>query len=310
MHGNPIVWWMIGAACAVSLCADVSANYKAKNVFIVIADQFRFDDSWGDKNRAYIPRISKELTPKGSRVETFYGNPSFMAQVHLTILTGSWNDVRRIDPKTHPTQPTLFEVYRKKLGKPKEATYFITSKREYYYLEHSEHEEYGAEYGPVFEVTKEEGNDQELMQRLRDRMKTHQPSLVVVLLGQMKSYNKKRNEKEMATYRQQMRAVDTMLADLWQVIQSSPPYKDATDLFFVNDHGDLITHEDCDDECKRYMVMFAIGPDIREDYVSTQKWRQNNIAPTALKILGVNGWKEADIMKDFLVTAADEKKKK
>ncbi len=39
-----------------------------------------------------------------------------------------------------------------------------------------------------------------------------------------------------------------------------------TDFFFLNDHGDLLLQEDCDDECKRYLVVVALGPDIKKNY--------------------------------------------
>ena len=274
-------------------------SFTAKNVFIIIADQFRYDESFGDKTHQYVPRMWKEMAPKGSYVVTFYGNPTFMAQVHLATLTGSWDDVRRLDPKTNPDKPTIFEFYRKNLNKPIESCYFVTSKSEYYYLEYSNNEEYGEEFKPFFEKTKKEQDDDELFTMLVARMKTSKPSLVVVILGKMKSFNKKRKEDEMARYRKQLSETDELIYRIWNEIQNNPQYKNNTDLFFINDHGDLITHEDCDDECKRYLLILGLGPDIKENYVSQEKWRQTNIFPTVLTILGAQVKNKKDVMQDF-----------
>lgn len=276
-------------------------SYKAKNVFIIIVDELRHDQSFGAQDQSTtIPNIWKNMYPKGSHCHTFYGNPSFMAQVHLAILTGSWKDIRRVDPKTNPTNPTIFEVYRDETEKDEDSCYFITSRKQYFYLECSEHEDYGEDFKPVFEFTKTEANDQELYNKLVARMKSHKPSLVVALFGSLKSYNKKRRKNEMSLYKKKLLGVDKLVGDLWTTIQTLEPYKNKTDLFFVNDHGDLITHEDCDDECKRYMDIFAIGPDIKQGYKSKKKWRQISIFHTALKILGIDPPKPKYVMEDFL----------
>ncbi len=276
-------------------------GFKAKNVFIVLADQFRYDETFGDNKHLYIPRLWKELVPKGSHCITFYGNPTFMSQTHLAILTGSWDDIRRIEPKTFPDKPTIFEYYRKKLDKPIESCYIVSSKKEYFYLENSNSKEYGKNYKPYLEITKKEKDDNELYEKLSLRMKTYHPSLVTVLIGSLQMFNKKRKEDEILRYRQQLKVVDEIIYKIWTTIQTLPEYKDNTDLFFLNDHGDLMTHEDCDDECKRYLIIFAIGPDIKENYVSEKKWRQVNIVPTALKIFGLTIPKSPDVIEDFLL---------
>jgi hypothetical protein len=274
--------------------------FKAENVFVIIGDEFRHDESFGDKTHQYVPHLWNDIIPKGSHCLTFYGNPTFMVQVHLTILTGSWRDIRRLEPKEYPKNPTFFEVFRAELDKPIESTYFITSKKEYTYLEFSEHEDYGEDYKPYLEFTEKEKDDDELIEKLFARMEQQKPALVVVLLGGMKSFNKKRRADEELRYRTQLKQTDERIFKIWNKIQELPHYKDKTDLFFLNDHGDLITHEDCDDECKRYLITIAIGPDIKENYLSKKKWRQVNIFPTIGMIMGFEcPVKKSKPMEDF-----------
>ncbi len=264
----------------------VFAEFKAKNVFIVVGDQFRHDESFGDRTHQYIPHLWNDLVPQGSQIVTFYGNPSFMVLVHLATITGSWNDIRRLTPQDFPDKPTIFEYYRKHSGKKKESCYFITSKHEFDYMDFSNHPKYGEDYGANVEFTKEPNNDAELLQKLVAYMKKHHPSLVFVILGGAKSFNKIKRPEEVARYRKQLKEMDNTIYKIWQTIQSDEHYKDKTDFFFLNDHGDLMDHEDCDDECKRYLVMLALGPDIKKKYTSQKKWRQVNICPTVGAILG------------------------
>ena len=283
---------------------SVSGEFKAKNVFIVVGDQFRHDESFGDRTHQNVPHLWKDLVPKGSQIVTFYGNPSFMVLVHLATITGSWNDIRRLTPQDFPDKPTIFEYFRKHLGKKKESCYFITSKHEFNYMDFSNHPKYGEDYGAYVEFTREPNNDAELFQKLTAYMKKHHPSLVFVILGGAKSFNKIKRPAEVERYRKQLKEMDKTVYKIWQAIQADEVYKDKTDLFFLNDHGDLMDHEDCDDECKRYVVMVALGPDIKKGYVSENKYRQVNICPTVGAILGFPTPfvdKNAKVMTDILL---------
>lgn len=281
----------------------VHGEYKAKNIFIVVGDQFRHDESFGDPTHKLVPHLWKDLIPKGSQIVTFYGNPSFMVLVHLAILTGSWNDIRRLEPNEYPDQPTMFEYYLKHTGNDRKSCYFITSKHEFDYMDFSNHEDYGEDYGATVEFTKEKNNDKELFEKLTAYMKKNHPNLVFVILGGAKSFNKKKRPEEVESYRKQLKEMDASVYNIWKAIQADPVYKDKTDMFFLNDHGDLIDHEDCDDECKRYLVMVGIGPDIKKNYTSSKKWRQINICPTVGEILGFptpHVTKRAKVMTDIL----------
>jgi len=294
---------------AVLLFHTVSGNrayaeFKAKNVVIIVGDQFRHDESLGEATHQYIPHLWKDLIPNGSLCVTFYGNPSYMVLVHLATLTGSWRDIRRIEPNDFPDQPTMFEYFRKGLGKDQKSCYFITSKHEFDYMHFSNHEDYGEDFAPTVEFTKEKNNDNELVEKLVAYMKANNPRLVFVILGGLHSFNKKKRPDEVEEYRKNLKGMDARIYKIWQTIQSDPHYKDKTNMIFLNDHGDLIDHEDCDDECKRYLVMVAIGPDIKKKYVTENKWRQVNICPTVGAILGFPTpfvTKKAKVMKDILV---------
>lgn len=280
------------------------AQYKAKNVVVVVGDQFRHDESFGEPTHKYIPHLWNDLVPNGSLSVTFYGNPSYMVLVHLATLTGSWNDIRRLEPNTNPDQPTMFEYYRKQSGKDAKSCYFITSKLEFNYMGYSNNEDYGEDYGATVEFTKEKNNDKELFEKLSTYMKKNHPSLVFVILGGAKSFNKKKDPAEVERYHKGLTEMDESIYKIWGLIQSDDAYKDKTDMFFLNDHGDLIDHQDCDDECKRYLVIVGLGPDIKKKYTTENKWRQVNICSTVGSILNFPTplvGKDAGVMTDFFV---------
>lgn len=263
----------------------IHGEFKAKNVFIVVGDQFRHDDSFGDRTHQLVPHLWNDIIPQSSYCVTFYGNPAFMSIVHLAILTGSWKDLRRLKPEDYPDLPTIFEYYRKGLNKDQKSCYFISSKSEYKYLEYSNHEEYGEDYGPTMEFTKNLNDDNELMEKLTTFTKANHPQLVFVILGGAKSYDKIKRPTDIERYRKQLKDMDSNIYKIWQLIQTDEVYKDKTDFFFLNDHGDLLLQADCDDECKRYLVLIALGPDIKKKYSTENKWRQVNICATVGKIL-------------------------
>jgi hypothetical protein len=279
-------------------------EFKAKNVFVIVGDQFRQDESFGDRTHQLIPHIWNDFVPNGSKCETFYGNPSFMVKVHSATLTGSWKDVRRLKPQETPDQPTMFEYYRKGLNKSLESCYFITSKPEFAFLAYSNHEDYGEEFKANLELTKKPNDDNELCDKLFAYMKKNHPQLVFVILGGAKSFNKKKRPDEVERYRKQLKEMDANLFKIWNAVQADDVYKDKTDFFFLNDHGDIIDHEDCDDECKRYLDVVAIGPDIKKKFESKDKYRQVSICPTVGKILNFPTplvAKDAEVMTDFFV---------
>jgi hypothetical protein len=261
------------------------AGFKAKNVVIVVGDEFRHDESWGDRTHKYIPHIWNDMVPNGSQCVTFYGNPSYLVRVHLAMLTGSWNDVRRLKPQDNPDLPTMFEYYRKALGKDKKSCYFVTCKSEFSFMDYSNHEKYGENYGASVEFAKEK-DDEDVYTKLVANLKKNRPQLVFAILGGAVSYNKKKIPGEVALFRKKLMVMDNVVYKIWTAIQADPNYKDQTDFFFVNDHGNLIDHEDCDDECKRYWICVALGPDIKKGYKTENKWRQINICPTVGMILG------------------------
>ena len=77
------------------------------------------------------------------------------------------------------------------------------------------------------------------------------------------------------------------------VHKSNDFYKDRTTLIVTNDHGrhtaghldGFVSHGDNCNGC-RHVEFFAIGPDFKQDYVSTTPYEQTDIASTIAELMG------------------------
>jgi arylsulfatase A-like enzyme len=88
--------------------------------------------------------------------------------------------------------------------------------------------------------------------------------------------------------------LDGALQELWTWVQTSPAYRDSTTLIVTCDHGRGGTPEDWHDHGKNVegaeqIWIAVIGPDTphKGEATNTDSYRQRDIAPTALELLGI-----------------------
>ena len=87
----------------------------AQNVVIVVIDGARYTETFG-ADSLYIPHIWTQLRPLGTIWTNFRNNGITKTDPgHASIATGTW---QFIDNKgvIRPTQPTMFEYFRKESG--------------------------------------------------------------------------------------------------------------------------------------------------------------------------------------------------
>jgi hypothetical protein len=81
---------------------------------------------------------------------------------------------------------------------------------------------------------------------------------------------------------------DTIINNMWELIQNDPIYKNKTTLIVTNDHGrhtnDFSSHGDGCDGCRHIMLMI-LGPDTKADVIDLKRCSQNDIAPTVGELL-------------------------
>ena len=92
-----------------------------------------------------------------------------------------------------------------------------------------------------------------------------------------------------------IRRSDRICADLWQMIQSNPEYKDRTSLLILPDFGrdsdqdaggNGFQHHRTGDALSRTTWMLALGPDIRQNTIVDRALESIDLVPTVASILG------------------------
>ena len=94
-------------------------------------------------------------------------------------------------------------------------------------------------------------------------------------------------------YLQAIRRTDRLVYELWQHVQSSPPYRDRTTMMVIPEvgrdsdiHGNgFANHRSGDDSCRRVWLL-ALGQGVPRGTASERVIRHIDVAPTVAQILG------------------------
>ena len=129
------------------------------------------------------------------------------------------------------------------------------------------------------------------MESALDVIENHHPQLLWVYLADVDSEG---HSGEWNAYTSSIQTADDIVNTLWTTIQNDPLYKDKTTLFVTNDHGrhdnqhgGFQGHGCSCDGCQQIMFL-AIGPNIKENYISNIHHELADAAVTASYILDVN----------------------
>jgi arylsulfatase A-like enzyme len=275
---------MISSVRALVLALLVSITCtigSGQNAIIIVIDGARHQETFGAEG-TYIPHMWNELRPLGTIFTNFRNDGrTVTCPGHATILTGRWQDLEN-NGSERPTSATLFEYYRKQTGSPERSCFVIAGKKKLEMLTYGTDTAYGAPFGASF-VSRNEKNDVETYQNLRNVLRNDHPSLVIVNFAQT---DVKAHDSDWNGYRSAIRGADSLIADLWNYLQSDSIYRNTTDLYVTNDHG---RHDDQHggfkdhgDNCEgcRHIMLLAVGPRFPKGVTIDRRTSQVDIAPT------------------------------
>lgn len=284
------------ATIAGSVFAADQAGYKTRNVIVAVMDGVRYSETFGDANRSLIPKLAA-LEKEGTLFTNFRIaglGVSVTRQGHSTISTGTWQTVALAGARM--TMPSFFEYARSELGWKQTDCYAIFGKGPYSYADYSSFPTYGEKYRPTFINGIGEAeikNDDSVLERVFGTMDKDKPRLIFVNFGYTDHI------AHVGTFEQHQESIrhcDEMLGKLWEKVQSTPGYKDATTVFFTNDHGrhndkpsmpqnGFSAHGDQCEGCRRIMLL-AVGPDIKRGAVVERETQEIDICATVGELLG------------------------
>lgn len=278
-----------------------------RNVVIVILNSIRYSDAFGDKRHLYIENIWKQIKPLGTLCEKVYNNGTTVPlPAQSLLLTG-------VSPNAagaghEPSNPTLFEYFRKQTGEPKEKVLFAVSSDSTAILACSNQGDYGKAYAPeILTADTGKGGENDVCKKASAYIKDHHPSLVVLSLSTGKSVKHHISDKEcqalsrglkdacgtpelLNSYYEGIIVNDLVIAELWRNLQSDDFYKDNTVFLIVSSQGrhtgDYSSYGDRCEGCTRLLFLIA-GPGIRKNFVSGRKRYLTDVVPTIGKLLGI-----------------------
>jgi len=275
---------------------DISPTvYKTKNVIIVVVDGARYSETWGDSSHQYISN-RYILLSQGVLCSNFHNN-GVTATVpgHTAICTGNYENINN-GGMEYPTYPSFLQYWNKINPTLASKAWVITTKDKLQVLSDCTDSLWKGKYIPNTDC----GNsglgtgyrdDSTTFQSTIDKLSHQQIQLAIINFKQPDAAG---HANDSLGYLQGIFDTDNYIGAIWQQIQNDVNYKDKTTLIVTNDHGrhtpgvsnGFVSHGDQCEGCK-HIEFFALGPDFKQNYISTKPYEQIDIPNTVSELLGI-----------------------
>jgi hypothetical protein len=144
--------------------------------------------------------------------------------------------------------------------------------------------DYGPDYWPMYHV--EGSTDLDVWHEAETLLSTYTPSFTLLYLAQVDQAG---HSGDWDYYTRSITVADSIVGLLWEYLEAHPAYAGKTTMFVTNDHGrhdyNFRGHGDDCAGC-RTIQLLAVGPDIKEGFVSTIPRTIPDIVPTIGDLLG------------------------
>ncbi len=288
-----------------------SKSSEADKVVIIIIDGARYSETFGDTQHNYIPKMW-ELSKKGTIVDNFYNDSlTYTSRAIPALWSGTWTEVRdtvfQNNATRYSVKPSIFEYYRKDKSQPKEEAIYVLKYIKSLWLP-SFDASYGPEYWPLFHSVG--STDSDVANEALSVMEERHPHLLWIYLADVDHAGHSGNWDN---YTNAIQIADSIVSIIWEKIETDSFYQNSTTLFVTNDHG---RHDDQHggftghgDGCLgcRHIQFLAVGPNIKQNYVSTKSRRIPDMVATASTVLGIDARKStgANMSELFTATSAN-----
>ncbi len=288
---------------------DVPATlYKTQNVIIVIVDGPRLTETWNHPTRQFIPHRASMLS-EGVYCSKFYNNGTTSTNPgHTAICTGVYESLNNAGAE-YPTYPSIFQYWLKTFQRPKSEAWVIATKDKLEVLSDCKDVNWKGTFRPSTDCGNlglGTGYREDITTFISASTKLTSNHIRLALIN-FKQPDAAGHANDSAAYLQGILDTDNYIYQFWQQLQNDNFYKDRTTLIVTNDHGrhtagyidGFISHGDGCDGC-RHIEFFAIGPDFKQDYISTTPYEQTDISVTIGELMGFSiPTSNGKVMKDI-----------
>lgn len=261
-----------------------SAIATAQNVVIAVIDGARYSETFGAE-ATYIPNIWNKLRPQGT-IWTNFRNEGITKTDpgHATIVSGVWQKIDNVGT-LRSVDPTIFEYFRKYTGANEQSGAVYSGKPKLEILTYSRNPDYGKAYKAAFFLA---SDDQSVFDSIKATITKNHPRMVIInfpnvdIAGHANNWN---------VYLAAIHTADSLVYELWKILQQDSVYHNTTTLFVTNDHG---RHDDahggfsnhgCDCDGCQHIMLLAVGNKFPAGTTITAKHTQCDIAPTVGELL-------------------------
>jgi hypothetical protein len=264
--------------------------YETQHVCLVVIDGLRYSEGLGDPSHTYVPEMYA-LSQQGTIIEPFINDGiTYTARAIPAIWCGAWTEVHSFSdpacggrPNNYCELPTIFEYYRKLLSKPETDCIYVLGDVGCPWKA-SFSAGYGTAYWPLYHS--EGGSDLYVWYEAESIVGALHPSFFLIYLSGVDHGG---HSGSWDYYTSSIAVADSVVGMLWDWLQADPFYAGVTTMFVTNDHGrhthDFSGHGDACDGC-RTIQLLAVGPDIKQDFVSATPRSIPDITPSIGALLG------------------------
>lgn len=289
-HGRLLCLLLTLWLLAASGVATAAPPYRTENVILVIIDGLRYSEGLGDTTHEFIPKMYA-LSRQGTKIEPFTNDRyTYTARGIPAIWCGAWTEVLEFkDPicggsgNSRCELPTVFEYYRKQVCRSKEDCIYVLPDVGCPWRA-SLDPDYGTDFWPLYHSVGH--TDMEVWAQARDMLTEHHPSLALLYFDRVDHFG---HSGSWSYYTRSIELADSIVGMVWEFVESDSIYAGRTTMFVTNDHGrhtEDFTGHGCECRGCRTIQLLAIGPDIKEDFVSTTPRTLCDIAPTIGELMG------------------------
>jgi predicted AlkP superfamily pyrophosphatase or phosphodiesterase len=269
-------------------------DYETKNVIVVVVDGARYSETWGDDTHQYVPRMSNQLSKKGTIYTQFYNDgPTYTNAGHTAISTGNYQEINNGGTEL-PEYPSFLQHWLQANQKDSMAAWVVSSKDKLEVLSDCHEPNWKGRNNPATNC----GNnglgtgyrhDSLTFKNIIEVLSNHKPNLMLVNFREP-DYSAHQGEWE--GYTKGIADTDEYIYKIWRFIENDPFYKGTTAMFVTNDHGRHLegigngytSHGDGCEGC-RHINLFACGPDFKKDCIIETKRGLTDIPETISELL-------------------------